>query len=251
MISHYAAGLINQKILNQMDKHILNTLDARLLSKSRLSEKTKQDLKDYFLQNELRKDIEIHFRRGSRLGANALALAGKTVIITDELVKKLSNKKLLYTIYLHEKGHLEHRHMARRMIQVSIYNFILFFLTNDMEGATEKLANVGATLISLSYSRDDEREADDYSIENLNRFEISPLCFSKAMNLFVNNSKEYASVKNGRRDFLSTHPNPGERIEKPAVLFPDAKDCQDQKYVLEFQGPAKPSKALEDILNSP
>jgi predicted Zn-dependent protease len=100
---------------------------------------------------------EIHFHR-SRLGANAFALPGGTIIVTDELMALLDgHEDALVGVLAHEFGHLRHRHGMRQLVQTSLLGAATGVLYGDFSSV---LAGVPVVLGHLGYSRDLEREAD-------------------------------------------------------------------------------------------
>ena len=49
---------------------------------------------------------QILFRKGGRLGANAVALPGGTIVVTDELVKLIGTGAGMMGVLAHEAGHV-------------------------------------------------------------------------------------------------------------------------------------------------
>lgn len=100
---------------------------------------------------------EIHFHK-SRLGANALALPGGLIVVTDELVALVDgNEDVLVGVLAHEFGHLRHRHGMRLLAQAALLGAATGVLYGDFSSV---LAGVPLLLGHLGYSRDFEREAD-------------------------------------------------------------------------------------------
>jgi Zn-dependent protease with chaperone function len=59
--------------------------------------------------------------RSSRIGPNALALPGGTLIMTDELVELLQgDTDVVVAVLAHELGHVRHRHGLRAVVQVGV-----------------------------------------------------------------------------------------------------------------------------------
>ncbi|MYJ24693.1 MAG: M48 family metallopeptidase, partial [Holophagales bacterium] len=52
-------------------------------------------------------DTELRFYSGRRLGANAFALPGGTVVVTDELVELAEHDEEIIAVLAHELGHVE------------------------------------------------------------------------------------------------------------------------------------------------
>ncbi|MFY0104218.1 M48 family metallopeptidase, partial [Acinetobacter baumannii] len=67
----------------------------------------------------------------------------------------------LMGVLAHELGHVHRRHLMRRLIQSSAIAATATLLFGDVSAV---LANIPTVLLDLKYSRDIEREADDYAI---------------------------------------------------------------------------------------
>jgi len=108
--------------------------------------------------------FEIHFHK-SRLGPNALALPGGTIVVTDELVALVGgDEHVLVGVLAHEFGHLRHRHGMRLLAQAALLGAATGVLYGDFSSV---LAGVPLLLGHLGYSRDFEREADLESLRVL------------------------------------------------------------------------------------
>src|SRR5690606_19602099 len=69
--------------------------------------------------------IEVSFRDAEdSFGANALALPGGAVIMTDQLVALAQHDEELVAILAHEIGHVAERHALRRTVQASALSLV-------------------------------------------------------------------------------------------------------------------------------
>lgn len=192
-------------------KNALAGLDQFLLKPSQLPDARRDELKALFL--EITKDLEpgqsrsLEFRTGEKLGANALALPSGIVVITDELVKLASRDEELAAVLAHEIGHLKYRHALRHILQDSATALMIVFVTGDV---SSMLGAIPTGLLLSKYSRDFEREADDFALQYLTRRGIDSKAFS---DILLRMDKE----RPGSRDipsFLSTHPSIEERAKR-------------------------------------
>lgn len=113
----------------------------------------------------------LEFRR-SRIGPNALALPGGTLVLTDELVELVGRDEHVITAVLaHEIGHVRHRHGLRALVQVTLLGGLASVVLGDFSSV---LAGVPVLLGQASYSREAEREADAEAVRILQAASISP-----------------------------------------------------------------------------
>ena len=110
--------------------------------------------------------------RQSRIGPNAFALPGGTMVLTDELVELMSDDEAVLTgVLAHELGHVRLRHGMRLVVQVGAMGALASLVLGDFSGL---LAAAPVLLGQAAYSRDAEREADAESVRVLRAAGISP-----------------------------------------------------------------------------
>jgi Zn-dependent protease with chaperone function len=155
------------------------------------------------------------FRSSPQHGANAVALPDGTIVVTDELVALAQNDTQIMGVLCHELGHVHHRHGAQNVIEGGlIAGFLSVYLGDFSALATGALA----TLAASHYSRDAERQADDYAIAMMKKNKLPPAAFAQ---LLARMDHEYrAKKKTGEEnkkmlsDYLSSHPGTAERITR-------------------------------------
>lgn len=107
--------------------------------------------------------LTLEFRSG--MGANAFALPGGKVVMTDGIVKAAAEKGLpddaLVGVLAHEIGHVVYRHTTRMVVEQGVLNMGMGLALGDVSGIVSTGASV---LTGLAYSRSHEREADCYAI---------------------------------------------------------------------------------------
>lgn len=110
--------------------------------------------------------------RASKLGPNAFALPGGTMVLTDELVELVdADTGVITGVLAHEIGHLRHRHGMRLLLQASAIGAVAGLVIGDFSSL---IAAVPVLLGEARYSRDAEREADAESVRILKAARISP-----------------------------------------------------------------------------
>jgi predicted Zn-dependent protease len=154
---------------------------------------------------------------------NAMALPGGYIYVTRGMLAYLNNEDQLATVLAHEIGHVAARHAARQAWQQQIGQGLLLggaLLGQGVLGLpAQELLNLGgmaAQLIFLRYSRDDELEADKLSVEYGSLAGYDP---RQAIGFFQTLDRIQEKEGQGMPNFLSTHPNPGDRIQRIRELI--------------------------------
>lgn len=134
---------------------------------------------------------------------NAFCTPGGFIYVYTGIIKYLDNEMQLAGVMGHEIAHADRRHSAKQMVQQVGLSALIGILTS---GTSQQLAGLGAQLLLLKYSRNDETEADDYSVRYLLGTEYD----AQGAKYFF--QKISAQGGQGVPQFLSTHPNPDNRV---------------------------------------
>ncbi|HHP7240290.1 MAG TPA: M48 family metalloprotease [Cyclobacteriaceae bacterium] len=140
---------------------------------------------------------------------NAFATPGGYIYVYTGLIKFLDKADDLAGVLGHEIAHADRRHSKNQLqknfgLQL-LLDIVLGENTNQITEIAAQLASTGA---SLKFSRDDESEADEYSVIYLADTDYA--CngaFSFFQKLIDDGSTP------GVPEFLSTHPDPDNRVE--------------------------------------
>jgi Zn-dependent protease with chaperone function len=107
--------------------------------------------------------LQLHFRNG--MGANAFALPGGTVVLTDEMVEAADKLELpddaLVGVLAHEIGHVVHRHTTRIVVEQGVLNIGFGIAMGDVSSI---VSFGGSLLTGLAYRRSHETEADCFGL---------------------------------------------------------------------------------------
>jgi Zn-dependent protease with chaperone function len=99
---------------------------------------------------------------------NAFALPGGKVYLFGGLLAKANDPDEIAGVMAHELGHVRHRDNTRNMIYSGGTSFLVGLLFGDVTGSGA-LVFASRSLITASYSREAEQNADDFSIEVMHR----------------------------------------------------------------------------------
>ena len=150
---------------------------------------------------------------------NAFATPGGYIYVYTGLIKYLDSEDHLAGVMGHEIAHADQRHsMSQLQKQYGLSIVLSAILGNDPSTLEKIVGQITGQLASLQFSRSDENEADEKSVEYLAKME-GYACNGVAGFFEKLQEEEQA----GRTpEFLSTHPNPDNRItninEKAAEL---------------------------------
>jgi hypothetical protein len=104
---------------------------------------------------------------------NAFALPGGKVYLFSGLLAKADNADEIAGVLAHELGHLQHRDNTRNLIYNGGTSFLIGLLFGDVTGSGA-LIFASRSLVTASYSREAEQNADTFSIDVMHRLGRSP-----------------------------------------------------------------------------
>ena len=158
---------------------------------------------------------------------NAFAVPGGYIYTTRQLVTLMNNEAELAGVLGHEVGHVAARHSQRRQ-QTAQRNSILgvlgaigssILLGDSGLGQTISRGFLqGSQLLTLSFSRSQEIEADDLGIQYLTRAGYDPRAMGTVLaSLAAQNSLDAQLQGRGNAsvpEWASTHPDPASRVQR-------------------------------------
>lgn len=201
-----------------MSKSVMLSLDKTVFDKTGLSAERQQALSAQFAQIAALTPLgdatrpsagyTLNFRKGGAIGANAFALPDGTVVLTDELVELAGgDDEAVLGVLAHEIGHVDDHHSLRQLYRAAGATALVMLIGGDIGSGAEDILIQGSALISLSYSRGAEAQADRYSVELMHKAGKDPEAIAR---FFERLSEKLGDADGG--GFLSTHPATPERI---------------------------------------
>lgn len=185
----------------------------------------------------LYKNTEFHFRVLDSEVVNAFALPGGYVYVTRGLLTHLENEAQLAVVLGHEIAHVAARHASQRVLEQRVGQIALIggaVAGQELLGLPGQdilnLGEIGAQLLFLQYSRDDERESDrlgvEYAVTRYYRAAEGSEFFATLKRISERSGQSIPS-------FLSSHPDPGER-EKTIIEL--AEQWEEKGYEQKITG---------------
>ncbi len=187
---------------------------------------------------------------------NAFALPGGYVYITRQLAALCNDEAEMAGVLSHEIGHTGARHAQSRAKNAQRYGIvgavgsILGGLLGDNGGIVGALGGLlrdysgtAAQFATLSYSRGQEEQADDYGIAYISRAGYDPQALSTMLySLALQSSLESQIAGKDARsipEWASTHPDPARRVtraQQVANQYPQSGVRNRDTYLTKMNG---------------
>jgi predicted Zn-dependent protease len=141
-------------------------------------------------------------QKGTGLGANAVAVPGRLIVVTDQLVDALGKSPRLDAIVAHEVGHLHHRHVLEALLREAGLSVVVGAVVQDaglQQAVVEALPRV---LLRAAHPREAERRADEFAVLALSRSGRSRADLATVLEKM----EAIRPKKDGRSQNRDTHP---------------------------------------------
>nr|WP_228057574.1 M48 family metalloprotease [Tychonema sp. LEGE 07203] len=151
---------------------------------------------------------------------NAFALPGGQVFITAGLLRRLNSEAQLAAVLGHEAGHVIGRHAAEHLAKQQLGRALVTAVgvaASDERGGGQQAALIAQAVnqvVSLRYGRSDELESDRLGFRFMTEAGYDPRGIVELMQIL-------GAARNGEAapEFLSSHPNPENRVQKLQALI--------------------------------
>lgn len=165
--------------------------------------------------------LTLAFRSG--MGANAFALPGGTVVMTDGLVEAAAKAGLgddaLLGVLAHEIGHVMHRHTTRMVVEQGVLNVGLGLALGDVSS----VVSMGTSLLTgLAYRRSHETEADCFAIALMQQARLPTAPMGQLLLQISGEAGKADAPDRASRpavmlELLSSHPETRQRAQRLAA----------------------------------
>ncbi|MCF7789445.1 MAG: M48 family metallopeptidase [Prosthecobacter sp.] len=143
---------------------------------------------------------------------NAFALPGGQIFITEALFRRLKSEDQLAGVLGHEMGHVVGRHsneqMANSQLMSGLAQGVGVMFSDGHNNSGAQIANMVAQWRVMTFSREDESESDALGVRFMMQAGYNPEALIGVMEIL-----EQVSGGSNKSDFMSSHPNPANRME--------------------------------------
>lgn len=205
-LSELVAQTVSPEVDRALGSEALTYLDRSVFEKSALTTAERGQFRELLASVAGDAPVSLEFRGGGPLGANAFALPGGTIVVTDELVA-LATRDELAAVLLHEVGHTVHRHGLQRVLSHVGLAALSVAVVGDVSGAGTLVLALPNVLLESSYSRAMEAEADGYALARMDALALPREAFAAILEkLSAGGAPELG--------YLSSHPQTADRIAR-------------------------------------
>lgn len=154
---------------------------------------------------------------------NAFAVPGGYLYFTRGILGALNNEAELAGVMGHEIGHVAARHSAQQYSRAQLAQFGLVLGGLFLGDLASGLAQFGVGMLFLSFSRDNERQADALGVEYASKAGYDAAELARFFETLERMNP--SSDRTGLPSWFSTHPSPADR---EAAVRSMAKEWQQQ-----------------------
>jgi beta-barrel assembly-enhancing protease len=138
---------------------------------------------------------------------NAFAAPGGRIVFTRQLLQEAETPDEVVGVLAHEIGHVAHLHPESQMVRLAGLQILISAVSNG--GSGEWAGNIAALAAIFRYSRDAEREADEYARSTMAAASIDP---TGLKHFFERVLKQEKGISSSTQTPSATEPTTLERI---------------------------------------
>lgn len=143
---------------------------------------------------------------------NAMALPGGYIYVNRGILAHFNSEAEMASVLGHEIGHVTARHSVEQISrsQLAQLGLGVAAIASEDFRPYAGLAGQGVGLLFLKFGRDDERQSDDLGLRYMTRGGYDPAEMPKVFDTLDRLSQAHGG--GGTPQWLSTHPDPGNRV---------------------------------------
>ena len=144
---------------------------------------------------------------------NAFALPGGPIFVSRGILTYMNSEAQLVSVLGHEVGHVTAKHSVNQMSKQQLLGGLLTvgMIVRPELQQYGGVASQGLGLLFLKYGRDDETQADDLGFRYMTRVGYDP---HEMAEMFKTLERVSGGGSRGTPEWLSTHPDPGNRVAR-------------------------------------
>ena len=146
---------------------------------------------------------------------NGFALPGGKIYVTAGLMSHMTNERQLAAVLAHEVVHVADKHsvkgLQRQMGAAILVDLVGMAVGGDKAQSAEAAAELGAGIVNLRYSRDDESTSDAVGVRYMVRAGYNPWGMVELLELLQSLSNAEPGLFG---DMFATHPLTSKRIDE-------------------------------------
>jgi beta-barrel assembly-enhancing protease len=152
---------------------------------------------------------------------NAFCTPGGKIYFYTGLMKYLDNSSAVAGVMGHEIAHADRRHSGKQLTSQMGMQILLQIVSGATGPEIGQMVGLLAGFGSLKFSRDHETEADTYSVKYLCHTKYQ----SDGAHYFFQKLIDQGQGSQGTPTFMSTHPDPGDRVNNIKTQAKAAGNC--------------------------
>ncbi|MDG1022864.1 MAG: M48 family metallopeptidase [Flavobacteriaceae bacterium] len=157
---------------------------------------------------------------------NAFTLPGGRIYVNKGLLKFCDSAEQLAAVLAHEMGHVEKRHTISKLVK----EFGLKIVFSVLGGDVLLLNELWETVLSSKFDRYQEKEADQFALNLLEKAHISPTAIASFFRKLNRHNLDY----NEKIELLMTHPHNNSRIKR-SLEYQTQKDFKPKRINIDWK----------------
>jgi Zn-dependent protease with chaperone function len=213
VLANVAAAVTPTPVVKLIDRGALETIDRAFVETSNIDDARKDEISAGFATLMSHSDadqigLDLVFRDGGIIGPNAFALPGGTIILTDQLVRLAGSDDQILGVLAHEIAHVEERHSLRQIYRSLGIAALIALIGGDSGEIVEDVLAQGSLLLTLSYSRRFESQADRRAVDLMKAAGRNPAALATILERITEKCRDC-----GETSWFTTHPGTEGRSE--------------------------------------
>ncbi len=162
-----------------------------------------------------RPDLPWTFTVVDDASVNAFALPGGPIFVSRGILTHMNSEAQLVSLLGHEIGHVTAKHSVSQISKQQIYQIGLIgaMVVRPELQQFGQVASQGLGLLFLKFGRDDETQADELGFRYMTAANYAPSEMAELFRTLGRLSGDGEGAR-GTPEWMSTHPDPGNRVEK-------------------------------------